>query len=255
MDIPEENIVNDFTGNHARSFFSNRVFILIAAILFVLIVALVAMNYLPAPGGNQQVGYVTTEFSGIVLPQKPTLSGAIVNASEFDFGDYGWIKYEDGSVDTRDMDTFQRVLGVGTKWHGNGWAANSTYGGTKTLVVIHPFNTTESRYIEQTVTLPPGKTYYLVFGLANIAGYFGPTGCDDNVFNVSVSDASTGVSDVLFNNVLNAKDGWKHYMVGISKFAGKTVTIRIDGIAGGPCGKWAAEWGAVDYVDVLSSEI
>jgi len=239
-----------------HSFASNRILIAVAALLFAVIAVLIAANYgLLNLGGAPQNVPVTTRFSGIVLPNKPKLSGSIVDNPDFEYGDYGWLAYANGSVDTRDLGANTRVLGIKTNWSGNGFAANSTFYGRNTVVVIHPFDTAESRYVQQTVALPVGKTYYLVFGLANLAAYYGRTGCDDNAFKVSILDKSDGTVDVLFEDALNTKSSWKDYMVGISKYAGKEITIRVDGIAGGPCGMWAGEWGAADYVDVLSTTI
>lgn len=251
MDIPGENPVNDFPSNHARSFFSNRVLILIAAILLVLIAALVAVKYLPKTGGATQSSDGTMPFSGIVLPGKPALSGSIVDNPDFNFTGYGWLYSPPAWRILADRTTFNES----TRWEGTGWVSNSTYGGRTGIILMHPVTVSEGTYVNQTVVLPTGKTYYLVFGLANLAGYFGPTGCDDNIFKVSIIDANTGSTEVLFNGVLNAKDGWKDYMISISKYAGKEITIRVDSLAGGPCGMWAGEWGSLDYVDVLSSAI
>jgi hypothetical protein len=139
-------------------------------------------------------------------------------------------------------------------WKSNGKYFIGPYQGRMGVVLLHPVNKTKGRYIEQTVFLPYlpflGK-YYLVLGVQNAANYISPTDCSDNIFRVIIRDESRNVEKIIFERVVNAEEGWKDFCIDISDFANKNITIRLESLAGGPCGDWKGEWGEVDYIDIL----
>jgi len=132
-------------------------------------------------------------------------------------------------------------------------------GGRKGVIAIHPISVNEGSYIEQSATLPQQTPLKLYIGAADIAGKvniptskynFTASKCDDVGFIVKLTDVNANKEKILDNFVINAKDGWKDFAYDISGYAGKTVTVRVESYAGGPCGKWVGEWAAVDYVDI-----
>jgi hypothetical protein len=82
--------------------------------------------------------------------------------------------------------------------------------------------------------------------------YFEPSKCADNLFKIFLIEG--GKRHLIFQKEINREDGWKDYAIDISDMKGKKVTIRIEGLTGGKCGKNDWEFGTVDYVDVLTEK-
>jgi hypothetical protein len=181
-----------------------------------------------------------------VLSEKPRLSGEIIKNPDFIYSGEGWFSDEDPTS------PFIFLKRDKIDWKSNGRYLNGTFQERTGLVILHPVNKTKGRYVEQTVFLPSRKKHYLVFGLQNAANYISPTDCSDNIFKVSIIDETKKEEKVIFYESINANDGWKDFCVDISDFAGKNVTVKLEGLAGGPCGDWKGEWGEVDYIDILS---
>lgn len=124
--------------------------------------------------------------------------------------------------------------------------------GKQGVVVLHPVSTTQSRYMENKVKLPPNNKYKLQAVAANIAGkasFANATGCDDSIIALS---AKNGGKEKNQDFVVNSKDGWVTLSIDISEFAGAEVTVRISGVSGGSCGNWAGEWNAIDKLEIIS---
>jgi hypothetical protein len=183
-----------------------------------------------------------------VLSSKPTLSGKIIKNPDFKYSSEGWLSNEDA-------ETSVFVKRDTIDWRSNGKYFIGPFQGREGIVLLHPVNKTKGRYVEQTVYLPPlslfGK-YYLVFGIQNAANYISPTDCSDNIFRIVIRDESNKKIETIFERVMNAEEGWKDFCVDISDFANKNITIRLESLAGGPCGDWKGEWGEVDYIDILT---
>lgn len=140
-----------------------------------------------------------------------------------------------------------------TDWRSDGYYQRGAINGRDGIVIIHPLSVTEPRYIEQDTDLPSGKGYTLEVSLANIASEFPPVVCDDNIFKIKIIDSSTRETEVLSEETVNGLDGWIDLTFDISHYAGKTITVRIESHAGGPCSDWDGEWGAVDYVGIIEA--
>jgi len=135
--------------------------------------------------------------------------------------------------------------------------------GRSGIAVIHPENTTLGRYIEQDVVIPKGKKYVLKVGIADIAGDYEHCNCafdimkiegdikkvcNDVGFKIKIIDDAKRET-ILYDGIANIKEGWKDLSLDLGDtYSGKNVTIRVESYAGGPCGDWAGEWAAVDYV-------
>ena len=141
-----------------------------------------------------------------------------------------------------------------------GWSCDGSYyrgsiGGREGIVNIHPWDLKKGKYLEQEVFLPSGKRYVLNLGVADVAGrvyYAGPTHCDDVGIRVIIRDLENKSEDVIFDTVVNSLDGWRDFSIWLgSRYSGKRIKVRVESYAGGPCGDWAGEWAAVDYVDII----
>lgn len=122
------------------------------------------------------------------------------------------------------------------------------------VVILHPVSVSEPRYIEKSVDLPKGGSYELNVIAANIAGkagFAGSVGCDDNIVALEAK-SKKGQKRQEFTS--NSRDGWVVLSMDVSEFSGQNVNLRVEGKAGGPCGDWAAEWGAVDRVYMSQSK-
>ncbi|MBI1972251.1 MAG: hypothetical protein HYS53_03030 [Candidatus Aenigmarchaeota archaeon] len=137
-------------------------------------------------------------------------------------------------------------------WEENdaGWVVGPV-SGKSGIVVLHPVSVKETRYVQKKVLLPASGAYKLQVVAANIAGaaeFAGSAGCDDS-FVVLSAGAEKDVNRQEF--LVNSADGWKTLSLDISRFAGREVTVRVEGMAGGPCGDWAGEWSAVDSIEII----
>lgn len=124
------------------------------------------------------------------------------------------------------------------------------------VVLLHPIGGETPRYIAQNVTLPNRDNLVLVARIANIADYVDSpcaNGCSDAIIKIKFIDRETGLSEIIYESVVESRDGWKNVALDISEFAGKDIIFEIGGYAGGPCSEWCAEWAAVDkfYIATL----
>lgn len=183
------------------------------------------------------------------LSQKPRLEGRFIKNPDFVYKGRGWLSSSGWSY------PFILLKRNETDWRGNGWHENMTIDGRDNVIVIHPIDTKNGRFIEQEVYLPKGKSYRLLIGIANIASkifYAKETGCDDVGIKVVIIDKDSGEKTEVFNTIVNSLDGWMDLAVDLrNRFSGKKIIVRVESYAGGPCGNWRGEWGAVDYVDIV----
>lgn len=152
----------------------------------------------------------------------------------------------------RFSDDFLTVEGS-DEWRENegGWVEGPIDNKTG-IIVLHPLSTKETKYIERTVNLLPGKNYAIQVVAANIAGkaeFAISGGCDDSLIVISAKSESNEKREEF---VLKPEDGWIILSMDMSEFAGQRITIKIEGKAGGPCGMWNGEWSAIDKVEIIN---
>lgn len=184
------------------------------------------------------------EFNKKIYTLKPILSGEITTNPDFVYDNSGWfIKGWDPELERLVVD-----------WESDGWYENGTVDSRSNIIVLHPYDVEKGRYIQRTVYLPKGS-YELVVGLANVAGKMPdakPAGCNDVGFLIKIIDLR-GKEWIISDEVIDSGDGWVNLSFDITDFAKKTITIRVESYAGGPCGNWRAEWAAVDYIDIIET--
>lgn len=171
-------------------------------------------------------------FKGVLKPttQTPHISDNIITSNPF--------------FETEDF----------SSWEGNYYNDNSRVPpGSNHLgiVVIHPIDVNTYRYISQEISLDSGSSYVLKASVGNIAGltdYAGPCGeAADVIIRIKILDKSTGNEETLFDGIVKPEDTWLELSYDISRYAGKTIEFKAEGIAGGPGGDWCGEWAALDY--------
>jgi hypothetical protein len=141
-------------------------------------------------------------------------------------------------------------------WKSNGFAGPGWPSlGREGIVLLHPPSTTKSAYLQQRIYLPnTSSNYYLVLGIANIAKMeFGMVGCEDNIFRVYLQPTEEEKSYKILEREVNADEGWMDLGIDISPFKGKELIVRVESVAGGRCREWYGEYGAVDYIDILTN--
>lgn len=191
------------------------------------------------------------EFNRSVLSSKPVLSGEIVTNPDFNYPYRGWLSPQEIPALADEPVLYREEV----DWESDGWYDNRTVFGRSDFIVIHPYKTEfggGGRYIQQSVYLPEGS-YDLVLGIADIAGeiyYARPTDCNDVGFLIKIVDEG-GKETIVSDEIVNSNDRWVGLSYDITDFAGETISIRVESYAGGPCGDWAAEWAAVDYIDII----
>ena len=124
------------------------------------------------------------------------------------------------------------------------------------VVSLHPYSTTRPSYLEQNTTL--GDDDYVVAAtIADIAGYIVNytinCECSDVIFKIKIVDLDNQVEEKIYEDEINAEEGWQTIYLDISDYKNKRISFRIEGHAGGVCDEWCAEWAAVDefYVGQL----
>ena len=159
--------------------------------------------------------------------------------SDLAFNGHDWIEYRGYEMNNPSYSSLFHP------WSGNGYYVDNVIpeGSDKEgIVIIHPISETIPRYLAQDITLLEKGNYYLVAEVANIADYVeNPCmgGCSDGVIKIEITGPT---SKATFEKVLNSLDGWQIIALDISKYAGKSITFRIEGHAGGPCSDWCGEW-------------
>jgi len=139
-------------------------------------------------------------------------------------------------------------------WISNGYYEIDSIDGRAGIFVIHPLDRDKGRFIKQAVMLPKDGKYVLKISVANIAGkidYSPPTPCNDVGIKVNILDQTTGNTVTIADIVVNSDEGWRDLSYDVSSYAGKEIMLTVESYAGGPCGDWAGEWAAVDYVDIV----
>jgi hypothetical protein len=121
------------------------------------------------------------------------------------------------------------------------------------IAILHPASITIPRFVEQNVTLFPNKKYVLVVKMANVADWINEgciTNCSDSLIKIKIIDLGTKKEETIYEDVLTSKSAdkidWKTVVLDISKYAGKKITFRAEGYAGGPCGSWCGEYTSID---------
>jgi hypothetical protein len=194
------------------------------------------------------VGFLLSNGSIVrINTVKPTISAQFVHNPDFNTFPPETIWYDNGNLDYSN-----NVI-----WY------NKSIDGRDNLFLMEPKSETEARFIEQNVSLPAGKNYHLSIGLANVQGKAKAISplipnsiesvscCADNGFRIKI--ISNGNSYTIADLIVNAKDGWRDLSYDISNYAGQDITVRIESYYGGTCNNLNWAWGAVDYVDIVSS--
>jgi hypothetical protein len=126
------------------------------------------------------------------------------------------------------------------------------------MIVLHPISKDLPRYLGTYVLLnDTNKTYTLQIKVANIAGkinFASPTDCNDNVFEIYLSDFSNGDTHTIDKVTVNSQDGWVYKEYNLNNYKGKIYYLQILGKAGGSCGNWKGEWGAVGYLNIKEGQ-
>ena len=149
-------------------------------------------------------------------------------------------------------DWFVNLTNMG--WRSNGYCMQSIRNRTG-VALIHPVDERVPRYVEQEVDLRSAKkmaTLDISLGNMAIVDSNSTNQCYDSLFVIKVTDIQTGKVDEIGQQVVNRNDGWVTYSYDLSPYIGKLITLRIENYAGGPCGIWNGEWGAVDYARVYA---
>lgn len=144
-------------------------------------------------------------------------------------------------------------------WYGNGVYMNyplpigSNNDGS---IFLHPKDISTPRFIVQDISLPNEDNIVLVARITNIAEYVDAAcdGCSDAIIKIKIIDRATNVEETIYEGFVDSQKGWENVALNISKFAGKGITFRIEGHAGGPCSDWCAEWAAVDKFYIATLE-
>jgi len=115
------------------------------------------------------------------------------------------------------------------------------------VVSVHPFNITTPSYLFQDITLG-NDDYIIVATIANIGNLTSQpcADCNDNIFIIKIIDLGSGSEEKIYENEINAAGGWRTIYLNISDYKNKNIRFVIEGHAGGMCGDWCAEFGAVD---------
>ncbi|MEM5809635.1 MAG: hypothetical protein QW156_01945 [Candidatus Aenigmatarchaeota archaeon] len=226
--------------------------IILISLLIVLIVVNIAFISLK-PVEKETTKKVTNfTTSGIILDSKPNLPSYLPN-SDFIFSKSAWLSNENIPPGLPEV-VVEQTFG----WKSNGYVEmDEKPDGRAGIVILHPVSENMPRYIETKEFVLPSSGYILI-GFANLAGKlsYAGDGNADNLFKVYVIDSNTGFRIKIDEFVISPEDGWKDIAYPISEIAkdlsGKKVKIRVEGWAGGPKNLWWGEWGAIDYIDVIS---
>jgi hypothetical protein len=103
-------------------------------------------------------------------------------------------------------------------------------------------------FIAQNITLDTDGTLVLIATVANVAEWIDPCkqSCSDGIIIIKITDINTKTTDIIFDDVIDSREGWKTIALNISRYKDKSIIFSIEGHAGGPCGAWCGEWLAVD---------
>ncbi|MEM5831007.1 MAG: hypothetical protein QXJ14_03785 [Candidatus Aenigmatarchaeota archaeon] len=127
--------------------------------------------------------------------------------------------------------------------------------GESGIIILHPISKDLPRHLGTFILLnDTKKNYTLQVKVGNVAGKIDiaqKTGCDDNVFEIYLSDIfSSGDTYPIDKFIVNSEDGWVYREYNLNEFRGKKLYLEILSKAGGPCGNWKGEWGAISYLNV-----
>jgi hypothetical protein len=145
-------------------------------------------------------------------------------------------------------------------WYSNGYYIKDSIpknSNKKGIVLIHPKNFTNPRFLAQNVTLS-NDIYVLITEVANIAAYLGHS-CknSDVIIKIKIIDHKTGKENTIYEDVVSKSDGWKKVSIVMgNKYANKNITFKIEGHAGGS-NTWCGEFAAVNkfYIGRTKEEL
>lgn len=123
------------------------------------------------------------------------------------------------------------------------------------IIVLHPISRDIPRYLGTFLLLnDTNKRYILQIKVGNIAGkisFAEPTQCNDNIFEILLSDIFESGDTYLLEKIeVNSNDGWVYKEYDLTNLKGKNYYLVILSKAGGKCGNWNGEWGAVSYLNL-----
>lgn len=152
-------------------------------------------------------------------------------------------------------------------WYSNGDYYNSTsYYSNKTnnflnkegrgIVLIHPQNFTTPSFLAQNITLG-NDAYVLVAEYGEIASYFNSScGDSDAIIKIKILDIDKNVEVNAYEDIIKESDGWKKVALVLNAYAGKNITFKIEGYAGGSS-EWCGEYAAVNkfYIGKINEKL
>lgn len=245
----EENVMNEELAMPSKPQEKNvdKRFLVLASTLAIIIIVLSLGYFFISPGsGNNQIklGIIPT-YDTLKSVNIDTNKLSIVSSNpDLVFTGYDWGQTNGYELSDSSFSSYFQP------WYGDGFYVDRSVpeGSDKNgVVIIHPVDETTPRYMAQDITLPGNADYYLVAEVADIADYVNKPcsdSCSDGIVKIEItSPTSKGAT---FEKVLNSKDGWQTLKLDISKYAGKSITFKVKGYAGGPCGNWCGEWMGVN---------
>jgi len=146
-------------------------------------------------------------------------------------------------------------------WYSNGCylKLQSSDSNHSDVVLIHPKHIEIPSFLAQNIFLQTNKNYVLVAEVADIANYFKKLSpCEEDVIiEIKILDNEVDKERMIYKNVTDVNDGWKTIYLDISEYAGKNITFKIEGWAGGPGGMWCGEYAAINkfYIGETTEKI
>jgi hypothetical protein len=138
----------------------------------------------------------------------------------------------------------------------NGYYMYGPIDGEYGVILLHPISKDLPRYLGTYIPLnDTKKSYVLQIKVGNIAGksYISPPPitCNDNIFEIYLTDIfSSGDTYLIDRITVNTKDGWVYKEYSLDDYKGKKLYLQILSKAGGPCGDWEGEFGAISYLNI-----
>ena len=137
----------------------------------------------------------------------------------------------------------------------NGYYIYGPVDGDYGIIILHPISKNLPRYLGTYINLNnTNKNYTLQIKVANIAGkvsFANSSNCNDNIFEIYLSDIFSSGDVILIDRITaNSKDGWIYKEYNLNGYRGNWYYLEILSTAGGPCGNWNGEWGAIGYLNI-----
>lgn len=227
-----------------------RVLSIIAIVLLLLIIGIVLFlsSLRKQELSLKEIGY------------KLNFENSLLENPDLRFNSFGWLKATQYNLEVENS-----ILQETTKWNSDGYAAhnrsplNERYG----VIILHPVNANQGRYLEQEVVLPKEGKYKVYFGVAiagaisNISIYEFTGDCVDVGFKFYIKDLETGkeysIKKILREDRNTGK--WHDFEVDLGNlFNSKKIVIGMQSFAADSgCGFWNGEWLVVDYLSLQPS--